>query len=360
MLELRSASRLHFGLIELAANQPNRFGGLGLMIQSPALELQAIPIHPDQTQTQNFLPQQTNELDRRIQATVRHVENLVAREFSTTWIFRLVSKGQLHSGLGFGTQLAASVAALVLLGLEYHCDRSPGDPAGDWELVSRTLTKTNAVSLRGGLDVQEWARWSGRGKRSAIGVHGFLFGGLIQDLGFEMTNPNEVRPINTRSQGFPPEWSIVLITNDPTCDSVVGTSIHGAAEEHLIKEAGAIANPNREQMLWLSDQCMRAAADHDFSKFVTTLDSYMELASRLFESVQCGRYRDTIVASRVEAAIQSGLCAAGQSSWGPTVFGFAKTPELAQQSAHRLRSLLSSQPVQITVTQAAVCGARWK
>src|SRR5690606_14699868 len=38
-LEIRTGCRLHFGLMELAAGQPLRFGGMGLMLEEPGFVL---------------------------------------------------------------------------------------------------------------------------------------------------------------------------------------------------------------------------------------------------------------------------------------------------------------------------------
>ena len=136
--------------------------------------------------------------------------------------------------------------------------------------------------------------------------------------------------------------------------------MHGAAEESLITAAGA--TPNREQlaMLELSETCMAATDMSDVDAFVDALERYMKIAASLFEPVQAGRYRDTVIAQRVAMASQAGLRGVGQSSWGPTVFGFASERASAERAADQLRSGLGQQAVQVLVTQAAEHGARWR
>ncbi|MFO1063791.1 MAG: hypothetical protein U0892_07995 [Pirellulales bacterium] len=42
VLEVQTSSRLHFGLVELAADAPHRFGGLGLMVKHPGLRVRLV------------------------------------------------------------------------------------------------------------------------------------------------------------------------------------------------------------------------------------------------------------------------------------------------------------------------------
>jgi predicted sugar kinase len=134
----------------------------------------------------------------------------------------------------------------------------------------------------------------------------------------------------------------------------------GAAEEELITQAAAAPNSQRQAMLELGDACMSAAAASDFPRFVISLERYMEIAARLFAPVQAGHYRDQRIAARVALARAAGLGGVGQSSWGPTVFGFASNDAIARQAADELHRQLGNEPVEIVVTRAANQGASWR
>lgn len=341
LLELSTGCRLHFGLLELAEGQPNRYGGLGLMLESPKLRVRLREI------SANALPvvAPSVEVERRVQIARSHALSAIASKCSNkaltelgateSGVMEVVECPPLHSGLGVGTQLGTAVAQLTALSL------------GDQMAVTGPECEN---------DVARLAWLSGRGKRSAIGLHGFLHGGLVRDLGYDLTNAcgeRAVRPVQTLSVRLPSDWMVVL------CCSRNSGEVHGQLEEQLMDRAAAKANSERERMLVLSDQAMTAATSDDFHGFVQVLDEYMELASRLFANVQSGRYRDAQITRRVEQLKATGLNAVGQSSWGPTVFGFASNSDRAHAAADQLSRSLDMSEVRIIVTRPKSSGAQW-
>lgn len=341
LLELSTGCRLHFGLLELAEGQPNRYGGLGLMLDAPKLRLRwhSQPnISPTDLPRTHIAP--TVEIERRIQLAQTHaLSALNSRHglvFNLPGFIEVLECPPMHSGLGVGTQLATAVAQLTALALQDELRAQVADHDSD---------------------VAQLAWLSGRGKRSAIGLHGFLHGGLVRDLGYIASDPQSSetasRPVQTSSCLLPPDWMVVL------CCSCNSGDVHGKLEDQLIGKAAAHANPHRERMLSLGDQALQAAQSDNFNGFVRLLDEYMELASRLFANVQAGRYRDAHTAARVELLKSSGLSGVGQSSWGPTVFGFAPNIERAQFSADQLMQTLDSTSYRVVVARPRSGGVQW-
>lgn len=390
--------------MELAADQPHRFGGLGLMIEAPQLRLRVSRASPSSsvsvsastsTSTSTSAADQS-EIERRVRLALEQVQKHQSRHLPENWAVNVVEHPPLHSGLGLGTQLAAAVATAVELattaaktatGIETETgvetetaietetgietepstDASAGwCPVTQTPLVGQPAARPCQGQERGEYQrqerVRELAHLSGRGKRSAIGLHGFLYGGLVQDLGYTLprvlstggSRASQPRPIATGSVAFPDSWSIVLILSTQTGE------VHGAAEERLIAAAGAEPNRRRQTMLELSEACLTAAAASDFGGFVAALEAYMPIAASLFEPVQAGRYRDAIIAQRVDLAAGAGLRGVGQSSWGPTVFGFVERHSEAQTAADRLQCELGHGGARVLVTRAANQGARWR
>ena len=199
----------------------------------------------------------------------------------------------------------------------------------------------------------------------------------MQDLGYDVgyetgsgilgntrAASSQIRPIHTTDQPFPEDWPIVLITasNDHAAseEPLRSEKVHGSIEEQLMTRAGATANPSRQKMLDLSRECLGAVATRRFDHFVETLEEYMEIAASLFASVQCGRYRSREIANRADLAIRAGLRGVGQSSWGPTLFGFADSAGEAEQSARQLTRDLYGSPAMVSITRAANSGAQWR
>ena len=279
LLELSTGCRLHFGLLELAEGQPNRYGGMGLMLETPKLHLRWQPHVPNSEVHAPIAP--SVEIERRIQLAQAHALSAINSRYglsvSAPGFMEVLECPPLHSGLGVGTQLATAVAQLTALSFQ---DNLPTNDTGQAN------------------EVAQLAWLSGRGKRSAIGLHGFLHGGLVQDLGYVATgaHPSETatRPVQTQSCCLPPDWMVVL------CCSCNSGDVHGKLEDQLIGRAAATANPHRQRMLGLSNETLHAAQSDDFLGFARLLGEYMELASRLFANVQAGRYRDAHTAGRVE------------------------------------------------------------
>ena len=163
---------------------------------------------------------------------------------------------------------------------------------------------------------------------------GFLHGGLILDEGYTqgVSVDAESRPLVAQSVRLADEWRIVLITPSQ-CQQVCGEH-----EAQVMAQLGSTANPQRAEMMALAKRALTlASAPHNFDSFVESLDQYMQLAASLFSPYQAGMYNGPEVAAAVELARSVGLRAVGQSSWGPTVFGFAANIALAQNCAQQLQ-----------------------
>ena len=250
----------------------------------------------------------------------------------------------LHSGLGAGTQLASAVAAGLTVYRELP-EEAPSPQEG-WQAIEGALPNARPDWL---------AERCGRGLRSAVGLHGFLHGGLILDRGCGLPTEGTDRTYSTHSVRLPSEWRLVLIR--PKC----GDAVSGSQEAKLLEEIGETRNPHSQHMLELAEQAIDLADQNaNFDAFTEVLDTYMLLAARLFERHQGGLYNGPQVAAAVDAARRAGLQAVGQSSWGPCVFGFA--PDAA--TAERCSSQLTAQPALseylIAVAKPLNQGAQWR
>ncbi len=327
-------------LVGTSGRTANRYGGLGLMLDAPRLCLRWHPAQGSHHDVQPVCLAADGEVQRRVKLAHLHALSTLSKDSTyplqpPVGTIEVVECPPLHSGLGVGTQLAAAVATLTAVAIQQALgiDTSPfiDGPAG-------------------------LAQLSGRGKRSAIGLHGFQRGGLVRDLGYtsstDMVTFDSSRPIATEHGLLPPDWMVVLLTASSSGD------VHGPMEDQLINQAATQPNPAREEMLTLAAQVMLAAQNDDFSGFTGALDQYMDFASQLFENVQGGRYRDQRTAERVALFRSAGLQGVGQSSWGPTVFGFAPNLERAQTAADSLTQSIQSDSVKIIVARPKSSGVQ--
>lgn len=344
LLRVRTGCRLHFGLMELAEGESHRYAGLGMMVSAPAMELAFSPIVPGRS-LEVVVPPGADacELERRIrEVAVLHSRPVVPADIGCR--IEISQALPLHSGLGCGTQLACAVATgLELLDLAL-AERLESGEGSDWRVIAASAPHID----RGWL-----VHHTSRGLRSAVGLHGFVHGGMILDAGYNLrTGHSNPRPVDTRSAVPPPDWRIVLVLPSRA------QHVSGSYEAELLAEIGQNPNPAREEMFSLAQQLLETAgADPRFAYFCQLLEDYMRLAARMFAGPQGGPYNGPQVAAAVDLCRKAGLRAVGQSSWGPTVFGFACDEECAHRAAAKIRD--ASTGCSIVVASAASSGAQW-
>jgi beta-RFAP synthase len=253
-----------------------QFGGVGCMIDRPGIKLVISP-------AREFTA--IGPLAER----VRLFAETFTRMSGTSAVLRckieVVAAPSAHVGLGSGTQLGLAVAA----GLNAF-------------LHGTSVT-----------DVKELAQLAGRGRRSAIGVHGFAQGGLLIEAG--KTAEGEISPLIARTE-LPGAWRFVLLC-PKQLQGLSGAAESRAFEEQLspvpLETTGALCH---EAFLNL----LPAAIEGHFAAFSESLFQFGHLAGSCFASLQGGPYAGAQVTQLVERCRALGVLGVGQTSWGPTVF----------------------------------------
>jgi beta-RFAP synthase len=297
MTRVRTGSRLHFGLIRLPpdpwpADGRHYFGGLGLMVDEPAVEVEVT-----NNNEWSFAGAHAGRAERFVNMIGAAAPKLVARPKR----LRVLHAPPEHCGFGLGTQLGLAVA--------------------------RALAATEGIEP----DVATLAAWTGRGRRSAIGVHGFAVGGLIRDGG--KANPEVIGALASR-RSFPDDWRILI--------ALPRTAGRWAGDAEAAAFAGNRSESFAERLEGLADAAMGAVARSDFPAFAASVAECNALAGEQFRAVQGGRYSSPKVEAAVGLMAQAGATGAGQSSWGPGVYGFVPDPDDADRALARLRRALPS------------------
>jgi beta-RFAP synthase len=314
MIRVRTGSRLHFGLLSLDPAPARRFGGVGLMIEAPGVEVEARPAL--KWSADGPLADRALAFARRLAQTLPaeavHPQHVV------------VHRAPLgHRGLGTGTQLGLAVARAVSL-----------------------------ASGFAGLDGVDLARRVGRGARSAVGIHGFGRGGLLVDGG--KCAADEIAPLAARAE-LPAPWRVVLAL-PPGAEG-----LHGAPEARAFAQlaSGLEANFRTQHLcrLVLLD-ILPAAAQARFEEFGEAVYEFNRFAGEAFIPAQGGPYADPRVAELIAFVRSEGFRGVGQSSWGPAVFAFAPEHDRAADLAQRVRSRFALAEHEVFVTRACTHGAR--
>jgi beta-ribofuranosylaminobenzene 5'-phosphate synthase len=327
MIRVTAPARLHFGLLSLPAEGEDfwpdrqgtpalpvrRFGGVGLMVESPALRLRVEPAPAWSAE---------GPLAERALAFARCFAQAVPDGSLPPHRLVIESAPPEHCGFGSGTQLGLAVARALAV--------AAGLPD---------------------LDPAELARRVGRGLRSALGVHGFDKGGFLVEAG--KRSPDELAPLVARLP-FPEPWCVVLAVA-PGEQRVHGDREWLAFHDLRGRPGRASAADALCRLVLLG--MLPALVERDAEAFGEALYDFNARAGEMFAAVQGGTYGSPGVAESVAFARRQGVRGVGQSSWGPAVFAVVEDVGRADHLATGLRRQLGLDPAQVFVTRACERGA---
>jgi beta-ribofuranosylaminobenzene 5'-phosphate synthase len=330
MIRVWTPSRLHFGLLSLAAEgevwparsggpvlAARRFGGVGLMISAPGVCVRAAeaagwsaegPLAGRAVEFARRFAERAKE--RGVQGPPQHIT-----------VERAAPE---HAGLGTGTQLGLAVGRAL---------------AEAWGMPA---------------DTRQLAGLVGRGLRSGLGVHGFEQGGFLVEAG--KLGEEELSPLVVRLP-FPETWRIVLAV--PSEEPGTAAGLHGPDERsafaRLAHGAGLKTTETLCRLVLL--ELLPALAAADLEAFGEALFDFNARVGEVFAPVQGGIYAGPRVAEIVAFLRDQGVRGVGQSSWGPAVFAVAADTEQADEVVERLRRRFALGPAGAFVTQACNHGA---
>lgn len=275
---LTTGSRLHWGLLSLAPRARREFGGLGLMIEEPALELSLKHSSSGEDRITGSAGS-CKKIRTALQTLRAGSPGLLGEHcFEIT----LQSEIPQHCGFGSGTQLSLALG------------RGVAALAGESELTSVEL-----------------ARRVERGVRSALGVHGFASGGFLIEAGKHESSA--ISPLVFQAP-FPDEWRILLITPQDEA------GISGAVEADAIQRLGPMPVELTEKLCRLAlMQLAPAVLEQNFSEFATGLTEFGHAVGEFFQPAQGGVLAHPRMRELEQLLISQGVEGIAQTSWGPTL-----------------------------------------
>jgi beta-ribofuranosylaminobenzene 5'-phosphate synthase len=322
-IDVRAPCRLHFGMFSFGRSNRPQFGGVGAMIDPPAVEVAVRP-------AVEFMAK--GVLTERV---TRYAEMAAqAWRLSALPCCEITAHAPLnHVGLGVGTQVGLAVAA----GLRAFL-RMPE------------------------LAIEELAASVGRGARSAVGSHGFRLGGLIIDGGKidaeqeSMPSPNIDfgLPLGdlARRAALPETWRIVLIR----------AADERGLEGEIESQAFACLPPVSDEVtreLWriTNDEMLPAVEQSNCARFGDAVYQFGHLAGQCFAPIQGGTFANPTIERLVGRIRDYGISGVGQSSWGPTVFAFTVDEAEANRLCDWLRESGDITEGDITISHPNNTGA---
>jgi beta-RFAP synthase len=178
----------------------------------------------------------------------------------------------------------------------------------------------------------EIAEQLGRARRSSVGTHGFVQGGLIVDAGHAAGEP--IGQLADRLE-LPHAWHVVVVI--PRAPGGLSGGHESKAFGELPPVSSAVTGQLTSEVLL---KMLPAVRRGDFEAFSKSVYRFGRTAGECFAHVQGGPFSKD-AAALIERIRQLGVHGVGQSSWGPTVFAFADS----RQAADGLRRTLCEAPV---------------
>jgi beta-ribofuranosylaminobenzene 5'-phosphate synthase len=280
MVRVESGARLHAGFCNLSLSHDRLYGSVGVALDQPRVVVDA-----------ESADAVVCEHDRARKHAARAC-GLLGVDGA-----RIVVHDELprHAGLGSGTQLALSVLAAVA----HAHDRDPR--------------------------IRERAPEFGRGGRSGVGVAAFQTGGFVFDAGhpterFTTERPArgewDVPPVAARHD-VPDDWRFLLVL--PDADPGKSETEEDESMRSVVERADAALADRIAGVV--TRRVLPAIAEGDVEAFGESVAEVGRLNGAWYADEQGGVYRPPAGVLVDELDSSSAVVGAGQSSWGPVVYG---------------------------------------
>ncbi|RDZ36366.1 GHMP kinase [Haloferax sp. Atlit-47N] len=310
MVRVSTGARIHFGFLNLSLARDRLYGGVGVALDEPRVVVAAEP---------------AADVRCRYPAAREYAEqavDLLGVEGVDVSVERTLPR---HAGLGSGTQLALAVLRSVAAATDREAD------------------------------VRRLAPEMGRGGRSGVGVATFEAGGAVLDAGhptarFTTDRPEDgswsVPAVAARHQ-VPDRWRFLLVVPD------ADPGRNGAAEESSMRSVVERADAQTGDRIAgiVTRRLLPALAEGSAERFGEAVESVGRLNGTWYADEQGGVYRPPVgalVSSLSESPVVYG---AGQSSWGPTVYGVTDADHV-DEAVEAGRAALSDADIEGTVSVA--------
>jgi beta-ribofuranosylaminobenzene 5'-phosphate synthase len=282
-LWVRSGGRLHLGQLDLSGSLGRLYGGLGIAIDQPKLEV-------------------TAEISESLSVVCQHGDEKrlsnIAREYLKHYglpgvKIELVQPLPSHSGLGSGTSLSLALGFAITMVYGLH----------------PSINELAVITDR-------------EGSRSGIGVAAFEQGGVLVDGGKRVDCPIDdhklqVPPLLVRIP-FPEDWAIILAL--PSSKRMFGRKEEKAFQSLSPMDQEVSGTVCRLLLMKL----LPAVIEKNLESFGQAVEAIQGCVGSYFKPVQGGLFASAEASRIAEYMRSEGAVGVGQSSWGPTIYGFAR------------------------------------
>ncbi len=277
---IRTPKRLHLGLIDPTGYLGRRFGSLGVALEG-GYEIKVLP-------SESLEIRANGEDVETIKKAVAKMN--LAFGTGTGYLIEVRKAIPRHIGLGSTTQLSLAVGTAI--------------------------AKLNGLSA----SIEELGRVLGRGKNSGAGIYAFAYGGFVLDGGVK----GEVPPLIFRGD-FPEEWAFLLVIPETR------PGFNEEEEKPIMGEKFGDVNVAMEISHRILLGLLPALKEKNIKAFGKHLSAIQTLVGKHFAEFQGGEFREDV--RLILEWLMKHTYGAGQSSWGPTVYGLILREEFQKLSA---------------------------
>lgn len=293
-LKISAPARLHFGIIDMRGDLGRIHGSAGVSVQTPRLVLDV-----QGSSDTNVCGDQSGRVSQLIEM-IRAIYNI-----SSSISVKMIQEIPEHIGFGSGTQLALS------LGMAFNKIYD----------LNQSLDQI-AVHLK-------------RGRVSGIGTHGFIKGGFIVDGGHRIGNPNSIPPLIYR-QDFPENWRFIICIPD------IKKGLSGEKEQKAFQQlkppkADTVAHVSRVVLM----QMIPAIIEEDIDLFGSAITKLDTIFGAYWTEIQGGTYSHPRIEECVNHLLDIGAYGAGQTSWGPALYGLVNGENQAKRLLQSMKKFLN-------------------
>lgn len=288
---VKAPARLHLGMFDLSGTLGRRFGGLGAAITTPAVILEA---SRSETLTAS------GPAAERVLEFAHHYLNGTGLKGGAHFETTQTIPG--HVGLGSGTKLGLAVAQAL---------------AALYDQSDEPYILAQAV---------------GRGARSAVGLWTFTQGGFVVEGG-QHPDSHLPAPLLLRYP-MPANWFCVLAV--PT----QAPGLSGQAEASAFAQLAVTAEQAARITHVVLMSLLPALVEAQLAEFGAALTQVQRLVGDCFSPIQGGQFGNPRSGELIEAFLRWGAAGAGQSSWGPAVYGLVGDEGHGRQLVSQAKELL--------------------
>ncbi|MGM0603306.1 MAG: beta-ribofuranosylaminobenzene 5'-phosphate synthase family protein [Bacillota bacterium] len=322
MIKIKSPARIHFGQIDLEGSRGRIYGGAGIGVENPACIMKFRK--SDNISVTGKYSEKTAEILKKFIKKL-HSKNLLDENQGA--VVEIESILPFHQGLGSGTQIGLTIGE----GLNnlYQLNLKPRQVAA---YVDR------------------------KHSRSGIGFGVFYTGGFVVDGGrpvAEKENDSYLPPVIFQKK-VPENWRVIIVF--PEVDK---TGLSGKKEINTFRDLKKMNKKTAAENAHLVLLGMLPALmEKDIKSFGRAVTQLEENVGDYFKQIQGGRYSTEISADIVQFMLQNGTDGAGQSSWGPSLYGICADEKKAENIKSNLMARFGADISNIIITKAADQGVK--